>query len=308
MGNKIWQFLKLTRPLFLVGGMLLYLMGSLLAWAGGAAINWANYLLGQVVVTCIQLMTHYANEYYDLQCDTLNQNRTWFSGGSGVLVSGAIAPATAWWAAVLFGAAALILMTAGSLLAPPLLLIGIISLFAAWSYSGPPLMLARSGFGELSASLVVAFLVPLTGYWMQATGSGAQFQPNLSRLVLLCLPLVLIHFAMLIAFQIPDRMADEAVGKRTLAVRLGLARTVKLHNLSLFLAFCVILGLYAGGWSGALWMFLTLPLAIWQTASMKRFLTHAHMRFSWLTLGAISLFALTTTLFIAGLAVLLLPI
>src|SRR5512139_3915247 len=88
-GRKIWAFVKLTRPMFLGGAVLLYLLGAALAWTQGAAINWARLLLGQLLVTSIQLTTHYANEYYDYDVDAaIGSARTPFSGGSGVLVTG----------------------------------------------------------------------------------------------------------------------------------------------------------------------------------------------------------------------------
>ena len=47
--------------------------------------------LGQLLVTSIQLMTHYANEYYDYDVDAaVGPARTPFSGGSGVLVGGQV--------------------------------------------------------------------------------------------------------------------------------------------------------------------------------------------------------------------------
>ena len=77
----------------MLGGFLLYALGAAAAVQMGITINWAVYLLGQVVVTSIQLMGQYLNEYYDIEVDRLMaNNRTWFSGGSGVLSAGGISP------------------------------------------------------------------------------------------------------------------------------------------------------------------------------------------------------------------------
>lgn len=68
---------------------MLYALGAAAAVQMGITINWAVYLLGQVVVTSIQLMGQYLNEYYDKEVDRLTaNNRTWFSGGSGALSAG----------------------------------------------------------------------------------------------------------------------------------------------------------------------------------------------------------------------------
>lgn len=291
---RIWQFIRLTRPLFLMGGLILYLLGAMLAFSQGIPFNLPRLVMGQVLITAIQLMTHYTNEYYDQEGDRLNTNRTWFSGGSGVLPEGTITARAATLAGIIFAVLAGAALYIAGRQVPLVVLLGVLGLAAAWSYSGPPLKLVSTGFGELSASLVVAFLVPVVGYVMQ---SGGRLSPVIW---VICLPLILIHFAMLVAFQIPDYEADRAVGKRTLAVRLGLVRTARLHNVSLFLAFCVILGLSIARWPGAQFTWLALPLAIWQAFTIRRYLSGRPPRYLWLTMGALGLFALTSGLWLAG--------
>ena len=99
MASKIVAFLRLSRPLFLLGGVLLYALGALIARYQGAALDWGVYGSGQLAVTALQLMTHYLNEYWDVEADRLNHNRTPFSGGSGVLVRGELTRKTAFTAA-----------------------------------------------------------------------------------------------------------------------------------------------------------------------------------------------------------------
>ena len=63
-----------------------------------------------------------------------------------------------------------------------------------------------SGWGELTISVIVALLVPLAGYCMQGG-----FPPG--ELWLVSVPLVLVHTAMLISFEFPDRVEDLSVGR-----------------------------------------------------------------------------------------------
>ena len=67
---------------------MLYALGWLVARYEGVAIDWPSYIIGQIAVTSFQLMGHYLNEYWDVEYDRLNKNRTFFSGGSGVLPLG----------------------------------------------------------------------------------------------------------------------------------------------------------------------------------------------------------------------------
>ena len=62
------------------------------------------YVWGQAAITATQLMTHYANDYFDLAADRANTTPTQWSGGSRVLAEGALSPRVALWAARVLGA------------------------------------------------------------------------------------------------------------------------------------------------------------------------------------------------------------
>ena len=79
---------RLGRPLFLGGGFMLYGSARRSRRAQGHAIELRGYLLGQPAVTAFQLMTHYANDYFDYEADRANRTPTRWSGGSRVLPGG----------------------------------------------------------------------------------------------------------------------------------------------------------------------------------------------------------------------------
>lgn len=244
--------------MFLGGAVLLYLLGAALAWAQGTAVNWLQLILGQLLVTSVQLVTHYANEYYDYDVDVaIGAARTPFSGGSGVLVSGQLDRAVALRATHLCLVLAISMIVVCGLIAPLLGIIGVLGLLGGYFYSAPPLRLEASGFGELNTAMLTAVLVPLTGYVMQAQ----HFDPIV---LIVCAPLVLIYSAMILTFEFPDYAADKAIGKRNLTVRIGLQRAAWLHNLLLIGG----LGLtfLTAPANPLLW--LVVPLAVWQIAGV----------------------------------------
>ena len=100
MPNKLIAFIRLARPHFLFGGFLLYALGALIARYSGYPINFEKYWVGQLYVSAIQLMTHFLNEYWDVESDRLNKARTPFSGGSGALGPDGLQRETAFTAAV----------------------------------------------------------------------------------------------------------------------------------------------------------------------------------------------------------------
>src|SRR5512139_939687 len=123
--HKAWAFIQLTRPMFLGGAVLLYALGAALAWTQGVAVNWLHLLLGQLLVTSIQLTTHYANEYYDVEVDAaIGSARTPFSGGSGVLVSGQLDRSVALHATHVCLALAIVMLVVCGAISPLMWIIG----------------------------------------------------------------------------------------------------------------------------------------------------------------------------------------
>ena len=294
--RKLWAFIKLTRPVFLLGGALLYALGIAMAASQGVVIDLRRALLGQLIVTSIQLMAHYANEYYDLEVDRLiAHNRTFFSGGSGVLPSGELPRQVARRAMAACATVAIIGICVAAVQSPLMLVVGLTSLLGSWYYSAPPLALMGSGWGELTTSIIVALMVPLAGFVLQAN--------RIDPIVLaICLPLAPIHMAMMITFEFPDFEADRAAGKRTLAVRLGKDRVAQLHNGLLAAAFMfnLVMVISHGPWPAARFVWLAMPLAAWQIIGVEWRARHIWTDPSLLALGGVGLFALTAGLWLIG--------
>jgi 1,4-dihydroxy-2-naphthoate polyprenyltransferase len=264
--RRLMAFVRLGRPQFLLGGFVLYGLGGALAVAGGAAFDPWRYAWGQLVVTATQLMTHYANDYFDLEADRANLTPTRWSGGSRVLPDGALAPEVALRASralLVIAAVAASVMARRVGLGPLLLAAAMIGL--AWGYSAPPLRLCARGLGELTTALVVTLLVPLLGYHLQA---GALAAPIFFAAALPCA----LQFAMLLAIEFPDAAGDAAVGKRTLVVRLGALPAARLYAVTTLAAFGALPLLARAGLPArvAAAPVLLAPIAIWQSVRVAR--------------------------------------
>jgi len=239
-------FIRLGRPLFLVGGFALYGLGAAAAaWAGGGnvPIAWRRFAWGQVAITATQLMTHYCNDYFDLAADRANLTPTRWSGGSRVLPGGELSPAAALYGALVLAAIAIVVSIklalapgAGPLTLPLLLIMVVL----AWEYSAPPLRLHSTGLGELNVALVVSCMTPLAGYYLQ-TGRLAAL-PFLAAAPLCCL-----QMAMLLAIEFPDAAGDAATGKRTLVVRMGAPAAARAYQLVIVAAYAMLPALVRAG-------------------------------------------------------------
>jgi len=262
------DLVALGRPLFLVGGAVFYGQGVAAAHAAGAPVDWTAAIAGQLAVTGAQLMTHYSNDYFDLDADRANTAPTAWSSGSRVLVEGRVSPATArtaMLACVALALAGALAAVAASPARVPTLVLLLAALALAWGYSGPPLWLNRRGLGEVSGALLVPGLTGLLGYQLQVGAVDA-------AIVLAVAPLCLLQFAMLLVVGIPDVAGDRAVGKGTLPVRLGGGRAAGLYLAALGAAYGVRPILALAGLSPlvAAAPVATLPIAIWLAARMVR--------------------------------------
>jgi 1,4-dihydroxy-2-naphthoate octaprenyltransferase len=289
MMRSIRLFFILSRPLFLVGGVLVYALGAGIARYLGAPIDWGLYILGQIYVTTMQLSANYLNEYYDSPADRDNPNRTLFSGGSGAVGEGKLSRETVMWASLttltILASLTVVLINVATV-SPLLITIVVLAFLASFFYSVPPVKLAYSGYGELTTSILVANLVPIFAFVLQ-------YQELHRLLAMSTFPLTSLHLAMMIAFEFPDYLNDIKHNKLTLLVRVGWQRGMILHNILILSAF-LLLGLAATfGLPLAIVLpaLIPLPLGLLQIWQMRRI--DAGGKPNWTTMGftAVVLFA-----------------
>jgi 1,4-dihydroxy-2-naphthoate polyprenyltransferase len=292
--DQLKLFIRLSRPLFLLGGILLYALGAGIGRYLGTQVDWGMYFLGQGWVTFLQLSTHYLNEYFNAPADLSNPNRTPLTGGSGAIGPGKLTRSTALYAAIVcltFVASTTVLLIRYASLSPAAVLVMVLIFLGAFFYSVPPVRLEASGYGELTTSILVANLVPALALLIQ-TG-------ELHRLLAMStFPLTLLHLAMLLAFNLPDYATDLKYEKNNLLVRVGWETGMRMHNFLiagayLLLGLAILRGLPA---PIALPAFLSLPLGVLQVFQMNRIAAGAKPNWNTVTLAALTTFAATAYL------------
>jgi 1,4-dihydroxy-2-naphthoate polyprenyltransferase len=205
---------RMSRPSHSALILVVAAIGSLAAVAGGAAVSATTLVAGGLVLVLAAASVHYVNEWADHETDALTV-RTPFSGGSGTLSSTGLprrlALAGGVVTAVAASSAALVAFLAGWLPAIAVVLLALGGLLG-WAYSVPPPALGWRGLGELDNAIAGGLVLPLFGY-----GVVAGEVPLM--IVAAFVPFAALDFSNLLATTWPDRRADAAVGKRTLATR-----------------------------------------------------------------------------------------
>lgn len=290
---RITAFVRLGRPHYLVPGFVLYGLGAAMAAHPGAHLDWTVFGWGQIAITSTQFMTHYSNDYFDLEADRANSTPTRWSGGSRVLPNGELPPSAALVAALVLGvialgATAVLHFRLNAPLAGTALLL--LALPLAWEYSAPPLRLHSRGLGELTTVVVVAGLTPLAAYALQTGQIAAAALAALA-------PIACLTFALLLAIEFPDAVGDAAVGKRTLVVRLGAPLAARLYLATMLAAYLLIPLIVAAGLATAVAVaaLAACPIAVVQVWRTARGAHRVPARWETFTSLAMALVVLTAT-------------
>jgi 1,4-dihydroxy-2-naphthoate octaprenyltransferase len=190
------------------------LLGVAFAAARGASPDPVAVVVGLVALLAVAAGIHLANEYADHETDRLT-SRTPFSGGSGALGRTGLPRSIALRAARVASLAGFCVAVAGwwaGVLPGPALVVLVLGALGGWAYSLGPFPLAWHGIGEMANGVLGGMLLPLYGVAV----AGAMLD---TAAIAAFLPLMLVVTANLLATTWPDRTADAAVGKRTLATR-----------------------------------------------------------------------------------------
>ena len=194
-----------------------YAIGAAGAWHATGHFSWLAFWLGLACLFFLELATVFTNDEFDFESDIRNRHHGPFTGGSRVLVDGSISFASMQ-VAVLVALAAFV--ASGLALAtvirpfPSLLILASLGVLAL-GYTVPPLKLCWRGLGEIDVGVTHSLGVILCGYAFQG-GAWTNAWPWL-----VAVPLFFAILPAITLSGIPDYSADYAVGKGTIAVRLG---------------------------------------------------------------------------------------
>ncbi|MEU5721851.1 prenyltransferase [Micromonospora sp. NPDC047738] len=260
-----WKgFLRLARLRFLLYNLLPVGLAVAVSVHQGHPLDVTWYAVAQLFAWTVHVMTHYCNEYFDLEADRANVYFTPWTGGSRALVDGSVAPVVSLGAAfVLFSVSTLMVAVMPSW---PARLLATAAVVLAWFYTAPPVRLNYRGAGELTVAVILNGLWPAVAVVLQ-TGTIPML------LVAVLAPTAMLQVARMMVMNLGDRRSDAAVGKRTLPVIVGYQPAVRLIVAAQPIAYAMLTAFALLGWVPWLvWavMAATAPLSVWLVRQLRR--------------------------------------
>lgn len=220
MREKFIAWIKIIRLHFYPMTWIAYSLGAMAASRSLEKWDLRVYWVGYLVLFFIELSTILANEYYDYDTDRLNRNSGPFTGGTRVLVERKLkfaeVRAGIWVSLILALGFGYLLITINKQVSSfSILLLILVGVFLGLGYTIPPLKFSYRGLGEITVGLTHSPYVILCGYIFQQ-GSWTDPLPWM-----LSVPLFLATLPAIILAGIPDRLADQQVSKKVIAVLWG---------------------------------------------------------------------------------------
>ncbi|MGA9531210.1 MAG: hypothetical protein WBR18_00690 [Anaerolineales bacterium] len=298
MRGREWRSIaQAAHPILLILGGLLFALGTAMVRYLGGGVPASVYLLGQTVVTSLQLAAHLLDAFYAHPGDRMRPNRRLSIGSPkpeptrirlGWLLYTSVVCLT------IAGSASAALLVSGNLtLSASAILVSMA--LAAVLFGTPPARLSETGYGELTAAFLMGAGIPSFAFTL--------LYGNLHRLLLLTTPpIVAVLFGSIIALSLPSFGRSGLAGRRDLTARLDWPLAMRVHDISLLLAFLLLaiaiaVGLPRRVGYGAM---LALPLALAQVWYMSRIRAGARPHWPLLIGSAYALIGLMTYLMLAG--------
>ena len=230
-GFQVWW--RLLRPHTLTASFIPVFIGTLLAFIDGSS-NVMLFLAMLIASILIQSATNMFNEYYDYKLGLDTEDSV---GIGGTIVRDGVSPKTVLNLAFIFFGIAILLgvyicMESSWWIA----VIGLICMLFGYLYTGGPIPIAYTPFGELFAGAFMGTIIISISYYNQTLTLT-------SAVIWISIPVAIFIGAILLANNIRDLDGDKKSGRRTIAILLGRKNAIRFLG-SLFFVAYLLTGIY----------------------------------------------------------------
>lgn len=244
MGKLLWE---LTRPHTLTASFIPVLIGTVSAMFY-MKVNILMFIAMLLSCLFLQIATNLFNEYYDFKRGLDTEDSV---GIGGAIVRHGMKPKTVLQLAL--GSYSVALLIGIYICANSswwLALIGVMGMLVGYLYTGGPLPIAYTPFGELFAGLCMGSFFVLISFFIQTNTINLQ-------IILLSIPIAILVGAINLSNNIRDIEEDKKGGRKTLAILMGHQKAVYFLAFLFIISYIWITGLVLVG-NTSPWLFLVL--------------------------------------------------
>src|SRR5690625_4421994 len=245
-GFQVWW--RLLRPHTLTASFVPVFVGTMFAYIQENHFRIGLFLAMLLASILIQAATNMFNEYYDYVRGLDNEQSV---GIGGTIVRDKIAPKTVLnLALAFFGVAILLGIYICYMSSWWVALIGAIGMLVGYLYTGGPIPIAYTPFGELFSGFLMGTVIIGISYYIQTLTLSVD-------VILISIPIAICIATIMLSNNIRDLDNDKVSGRKTIAILLGRKNAVRFQA-TLFIIAYGLTALYIITGILPLWSLITL--------------------------------------------------
>lgn len=232
--KKEWQvWWQLTRPHTLTASFVPVILGTVIAYEI-TPIKYDLFLAMLIASLLIQAATNMFNEYYDYKRGLDNEESV---GIGGTIVREGVHPKVILNLAITLIALSVLLGVYISMNSSWwVALVGSVSILIGYLYTGGPLPISSTPFGELLSGLFMGINIILISFYIQ---TGTITATN----ILVSIPTTILIGAINLSNNIRDLNGDKEYGRKTLPILVGRENAIKILAVAFLISYLWILAL-----------------------------------------------------------------
>lgn len=209
-GFQVWW--RLLRPHTLTASFIPVFIGTMYAVIADETFHAGLFIAMMLASILIQAATNMFNEYYDY---VLGLDTEQSVGIGGTIVRDGIKPKIVLYLAFgFFGVAILFGLYISYMTSWWIALIGAVSMFIGYLYTGGPIPIAYTPFGEVTAGFLMGTVMIGISYFIQTSYVSKE-------IILISIPIAIFIGAILLSNNIRDLDNDKESGRKTIAILIG---------------------------------------------------------------------------------------
>lgn len=259
-GFQIWW--RLLRPHTLTAAFVPVFVGTVFAYVEEQVIKADLFIVMLLACLLIQIAVNMFNEYYDYVRGLDNEQSV---GIGGTIVRDGVAPKTVLRLGfTLFGISILLGIYICMQSSWWIAVIGAASMLVGYLYTGGPIPIAYTPFGELASGLLMGTVIIAISYFIQTLSVTKE-------VILISIPVAIFIGSILLSNNIRDLDGDKKNGRKTIAILLGRKNAIRFLA-SLFIAAYLITAILIVVGILPIWSVITFLSLMKATEAVKGFI------------------------------------